>query len=568
MQLLKQFKELTVHPKNAELLKGLILQLAIQGKLTKKWREQNPNVESAAVLLEKIQEEKVQLIKEKKIKKEKVILEVEDREIPFGIPVGWKWEKLANISVINGGFAFKSSKYVEEGVRVIRISDFDEKGFKDKKIVRYIYNSDLADYKLEEKNILMAMTGGTVGKTLFVESLEEVMVVNQRVATIKLIPLISEEYINYVIQSRLIKDIVDDAKNSTNDNISMGNIKNFFIPIPPLEEQKAIVKIVNQLLQEVQALEEQTQSRVKIKEDFVTSSLQELTTGDTDKQWSFLQGHFPTFFTEKSSVKKLRESILQLAVQGKLSRQWRADHPDTEPASVLLERIKAEKEQLIRDKKIRKEKPLPAISEYEIPYALPEGWVWCRLKEVGYITGGGTPSKSKSTYWGGNIPWISPKDMKSDYVDDSQDKVTIEGVNNSSAKIIPEGSLLIVGRSGILKRTIPVSINTVECTVNQDLKVLVPFITQMNVFIKLGLKGMEARLLRDFVKYGMTVHSLKYTEFELLTFPLPPFKEQKAIVEKVDALMALCDRLEQEIEHNTTQVELLMQSCLKEVFEQ
>ncbi len=183
MQLLKHFKELTVHPKNADQLKGLILQLAIQGKLTEKWREQHPNVEPASILLEKIQEEKAQLIKEKKIKKEKALPEIGEDEIPFELPNEWKWERLANISAINGGFAFKSSQYVDEGVRVIRISDFDEKGFKDKKIVRYNYNSDLADYRLEKKNILMAMTGGTVGKTLYVDTLEEEMVVNQRVAT-------------------------------------------------------------------------------------------------------------------------------------------------------------------------------------------------------------------------------------------------------------------------------------------------------------------------------------------------------------------------------------------------
>lgn len=198
---------------------------------------------------------------------------------------------------------------------------------------------------------------------------------------------------------------------------------------------------------------------------------------------------------------------------------------------------------------------------------MPEGWVWCRLKNLGFITGGGTPSKSKATYWDGNIPWVSPKDMKSDFISDTQDKINIEGVDNSSAKLIPEGSLLVVGRSGILKRTIPISINTVTCTVNQDMKVIVPYIKPMNVFIKLGLKGMEERLLKYFVKYGMTVHSLKYTEFELLTFPLPPLKEQKAIVETVNLLLDLCDILEQAIDQNQTQVEQLMQSCLREVFE-
>ena len=283
MKLLDLFQELTIHPKNAEELKGLILQLAIQGKLTKNWREQNQNVEPASTLLSKITAEKEALIKAKKIKKEKPLPEIPKDEIPFRIPEYWDWERLANISSINGGFAFKSSLYVDEGVRVVRISDFDEKGFKSDKIVRYYYSEELADYLLEEKNILMAMTGGTVGKTYFVRSLAEKMVVNQRVATIKLLPLISEKYINCVIQTRLIKDVVEEAKNSTNDNISMSDIKNFFIPVPPLEEQKAIVEIVEQLFKEVEALEEQTKARVQLKEDFVTSALAQLTNEDTSQ---------------------------------------------------------------------------------------------------------------------------------------------------------------------------------------------------------------------------------------------------------------------------------------------
>src|SRR5690606_31291705 len=121
----------------------------------------------------------------------------------------------------------------------------------------------------------------------------------------------------------LVQDVIEAAKNSTNDNISMSDIKGFFIPIPPLEEQKAIVDIVNQLFAEVEKLEQQTKVRLQLKEDFVTSALQRLANGDTATGWAFLQEHFKTFFTEKSAVKKLRESILQLAVQGKLTRAFR-----------------------------------------------------------------------------------------------------------------------------------------------------------------------------------------------------------------------------------------------------
>lgn len=222
-------------------LKQSILREAIQGKLTADWREQNPNTEPASELLKRIKAEKAQLIKEKKIRKEKPLPPISEDEIPFELPDGWVWCSMDDITTINGGFAFKSSQYINEGVRVIRISDFNEDGFSNDKIVRYKYTYELEPYILKEENILMAMTGGTVGKSLLVKDLPEKMVVNQRVATINILSPISPSYINCVIPTNLIQDVIKEAKNSTNDNISMGNIKGFLIPLPPLEEQTEIV---------------------------------------------------------------------------------------------------------------------------------------------------------------------------------------------------------------------------------------------------------------------------------------------------------------------------------------
>lgn len=168
-------------------------------------------------------------------------------EIPFDIPESWEWVRLGNISNINGGFAFKSSNYVENGIRVIRISDFNEKGFVNNKIVRYKYDETLSPFLLENKNILLCMTGGTVGKSYFITNLIEPMVTNQRVATIKLLNIFPE-YGNMVILSPLIQKVITDSKNSTNDNISMDTINNFLIPLPPLAEQERIVSKIEELM--------------------------------------------------------------------------------------------------------------------------------------------------------------------------------------------------------------------------------------------------------------------------------------------------------------------------------
>ncbi len=268
---------------------------------------------------------------------------------------------------------------------------------------------------------------------------------------------------------------------------------------------------------------------------------------------------------QQKNLTKLRKSILQDAIRGKLTKDWRKQNQTIESINKLQKQIESKKKLFIKEKKIKIPKPLPKIQKEEFPFNIPVSWEWSRLKSIGHIIGGGTPSKRNFNYWNGNIPWISPKDMKRDYIYESQDYITMEGVNNSSANLIPEGSLLIVARSGILKRTIPIAINKVKCTVNQDLKVLIPYIPNMNEYIRLGLKGMESILLKDFVKYGMTVHSLKYSEFELLPFPLPPIEEQKEISKKVKKLNINCDNLENEINSNRENSEKLLQSIFSKL---
>jgi type I restriction enzyme S subunit len=172
----------------------------------------------------------------------------QDTNIPFKIPEEWTWTQLCQLAEVNGGFAFKSTAYSDDGMRVVRISDFDEFGFKDHKVVRHPFSSDLQKFTLAEKNILMAMTGGTVGKSYIVGTLPEPMVVNQRVATIKVSANADPSYIDITIKSEMTQKVIQNAKNSTNDNISMGDIKAFSVPLPPLAEQHRIVAKVDELM--------------------------------------------------------------------------------------------------------------------------------------------------------------------------------------------------------------------------------------------------------------------------------------------------------------------------------
>ena len=278
----------------AKQLRQNILQQAIEGKLTADWRNQNPVQKGnpdydAEALFEQIQKGEVSPSLQPATQffatpsagsnaarntRSKSLAPITDEEKPFEIPEGWKWVRLGNVSRINGGYSFKSTEYTEKGIRVIRISDFNENGFVNSKIVRYKDSDAIKPYHLEEKNILMALTGGTVGKSFFVSSLDETMAVNQRVATIK-IDNIRPEYVNILVKSLTAQKIIQEAKHSSNDNISLPDLTEMPFSLPPLKEQEEIVNKVETLLSKVTTLENQIQERKTLSEKLAFGIIKE-----------------------------------------------------------------------------------------------------------------------------------------------------------------------------------------------------------------------------------------------------------------------------------------------------
>lgn len=235
--------------------------------------------------------------------------------------------------------------------------------------------------------------------------------------------------------------------------------------------------------------------------------------------------------TAPGGVAKLRELILTLAVQGKLVPQDPAD----EPAGVLLQKIRAEKDRLIAEGKVKRDKPLAEIAEEEKPFELPVGWAFSRLGDLLLsIRSGGTPSKQNPAYWGGDIPWASVKDLGfGEPLTDTQDRITIEGLNAGS-QLAPAGSILICTRMGLGK----IGEAMIDVAINQDLKA-----------VQLG-SGVDKQHFINFFKTlsvvgsGMTVAGIKQDELLSFVAPLPPEAEQSRIVIRVEALMRLCDALE------------------------
>ncbi|ARS89328.1 restriction endonuclease subunit S [Natrarchaeobaculum aegyptiacum] len=182
--------------------------------------------------------------------------------------------------------------------------------------------------------------------------------------------------------------------------------------------------------------------------------------------------------------------------------------------------------------------------------SVPTHWESIPLKYLFQFTGGGTPSRSQSAYWDGDIPWVSPKDMKSSEIKDSEEYITQKGLEDSSSSLVPEGSLLIVARSGILKRTIPVAIASQPVAINQDLRALIPTRDDFDVrFIRLFIRGYRDTLLNLWRSKGATVESLDSNEIAATPFPLPPLETQKEIIDFVDHHGSHIDVLIEKKEH-------------------
>lgn len=238
-------------------------------------------------------------------------------------------------------------------------------------------------------------------------------------------------------------------------------------------------------------------------------------------------------------IKKLRELILELAVRGKLVPQ----DPNDEPASELLKRIAAEKAELVKQGKIKKPKPLPEISEEEKPFELPMGWEWVTLATVGEIVGGGTPKSDNPQYWAKNgIKWLTPADLyglKGKYISSGARDISPTGLSNSSARLMPKGSVLFSSRAPIGY----VAIADAELSTNQGFKSCVPYIKDSAEYIYYFLMASAKKI--DAEASGTTFKEVSGAIVSKILFPLPPLSEQLKIVSRANELMSLCDQLEQ-----------------------
>ncbi|WP_418114080.1 restriction endonuclease subunit S [Vibrio scophthalmi] len=364
-------------------LRELILELAVRGKLV----PQDPTDEPVSLLLERIVEEKAQLVKEKKIKNPKKPSEISDDEKPFDIPEEWKWIRLNEYAQIFSGNAFKSGDFSSEvGAKTIKITNAGVGNLiETDEYLPEEFLTTYSQYRVVKNDLILALTRPYIADGLKVSMCPDSYhnsLLNQRVAAIR--AYVNPEYAFFMLRSPYVLNTYKNrfSGSGLQPNLKMSDVTELVIPICSEQEQHRIVAKVDELMTLCDQLEQQTEASIDAHQVLVTTLLDTLTnsadTNELIQNWARISEHFDTLFTTEASIDQLKQTILQLAVMGKLVPQ----DPNDEPAAKLLERIAEEKAQLVKEKQIKKQKALPPIAEDEKPFELPKGWEWCRLGDL------------------------------------------------------------------------------------------------------------------------------------------------------------------------------------------
>lgn len=271
---------------------------------------------------------------------------------------------------------------------------------------------------------------------------------------------------------------------------------------------------------------------------------------------------------QQTLLAKLKQSILREAIQGKLTVDWRIAHPDVEPASRLLHRIQAEKKRLIGAKKIRSEKPLPKITDGEIPFEIPKGWKWARLIELSEKTGSGsTPSGGKNAYSTTGIPFLRSQNVHDDglVLGDVARISSAIHARMAGTAVFPDDLLLNI-TGGSIGRCAIVSDEIEEANVNQHVAIIRPVLRSFGKYLHAVILSNYFQGKIEEAQTGAGREGLPKNKMDRIAIPLPSLAEQAAIVERIEALMTACDGLQAEIEQSRTHAAHLLQAVLKEAF--
>jgi len=522
-------------------LRELILELAVRGKLV----PQDANDEPASVLLERIAAEKAQLIAEKKINKPKPLPTITDEEKPFEVPETWHFKRFGDVMFNRDGERKPVSADERKGIQ----GQYDYYGASG-------VIDQVNDFLFDQPLLLIGEDGANlISRSTPIAFLAHGKYwVNNHAHVLDGITIHFLKFIALHINAISLEDYITGTAQPKMNQAKMNSI---ILVIPPEAEQQRIVAKVDELMALCDQLEQQTEQNLSAQQTLVEVLLSTLTESknaeDFQTSWQRISDHFDLLFTTEASIEQLKQTILQLAVMGKLVPQ----NPSDEPASVLLEKIAAEKAQLIADKKIKKQKPLPAISDEEKLFELPKGWEYERIGIFGIVGTGSTPSRSNPDYWHpAEFNWVSSGETSGFFINETKEKVSALAIKETNISLYPAGTL-IVAMYGQGKTRGQITELLSEAGTNQACAAirLVNDSKHHKDYVKLCFRKAYAELREQAA--GGAQPNLNVGKISNTILALPPLAEQHRIVAKVDELMSLCDQLKARLsDAQTTQLHL------------
>lgn len=507
-------------------LRELIIDVAIRGKLV----PQDENDEPASILLDKSLEEKNRRIEEGEIKKHKKLDDITEDMKPFELPNGWEWTWFADAYFFQEGPGIRNWQFRTQGIKLLNVQNIVNNKLildnTDKYIDEEEYKEKYLHFTIQENDLLYASSGGSWGKSAFFTNPGYKVIVNT--STIRIHPYVSESsrtYLKSFLDSNFFKNQMIEQLVGMQPNFGSTHFLKILVPIPPANEQVRIAEKIVELNSLCDKLEEEQTSNLSTHHQLVKSLLETLIQAkDADElqsSWERISEHFDTLFCTEDSIEQLKETILQLALRGKLTKQ----DPNDENATELKQKIVEDFEKLAKEGKAKKPNTFTPIKEDEIPFVLPDRWEWVRLQEIIQISSGDglTASNMNSN---GEIPVYGGN-----------------GVNGYHDKFNVTKPTLVIGRVGFYCGSIHITPSNAWVTDNA-------FITTFS----------EDNIHLDFLFWLLKGTNLKENDSATaqpvisgrkvypIVVALPPFNEQRRIVEMIFKCYTICDSLKTKIE--------------------
>ena len=545
--LLSNMELLATAPGGVAKLRELILTLAVQGKLV----PQDPADEPAGVLLQKIRAEKDRLIAEGKIKRDKPLAEIAEEEKPFELPQGWEWVRFGEIAGIERG---GSPRPIEafltddpEGLNWIKIGDTEKGGKYITSAGQKIKREGLVKTRMVFPGDFLLTNSMSFGRP-YITQIQGC--IHDGWLRISPPDSLDKDFLYTLLSSRFVRNVFEAAAaGGVVLNLNADKVRTVPIPLPPLPEQSRIVTRVEALMRLCDALEAKGQLEAAQHAQLVSTLLGTLTASTTPEElaanWQRVAQHFDLLLDRPEAIDALEQTLLQLAVRGLLVPQ----DPTDEPASALLQKIRAEKDRLIATGQIKRDKPLPPITDEEKPFELPVGWEWVRLgfllKKIG---AGSTPLGGREVYVSSGVKFLRSQNVW-------DDGLRLDGVAFIKPEIHAKMAGTVVSANDLLFNITGASIGRCavvpsdfdEANVSQHVTIIRAVQPELNAFLHKVLVSRHVQQTVMAVQVGVSREGLSITKLGQFLIPVPPLAEQSRIVTRVAALRRLCADLRQRL---------------------